>query len=172
MIHSSQVIVGEDLSIRWSATGLISSFVELGVVSSYSFALQWQTKDTIPCDRSFEETVKISLKGTLNLTALTDKEFEMPDPLVWIEIGLSIVELANGDRWQWNRTGKYLITNDAQTASPDDLVQHQYTLLSQGSIVSELVLIPNTRQVFWHESSTADTQACTSFKSINLIKIL
>jgi hypothetical protein len=172
VIHSSQIIVGDDLSIRWSATGSISTFTDLGIISNYSLALQCQTKEVIPVNQKFEETKKLALKGTLNLTALTDKSFEMPDPYVWIEIGLLIVELANGDRWQWNRTGKYLITNDSQTTKPDDLVQHQYTLLGQGAIVSERVLIPATRQVYWKESSTAALQIPTNFGSTTLIKIL
>lgn len=172
MIHPSQIIDGNDLSIRWSASGSISTFTDLGIISNYSLAVQWQTKEIIPVNRKFEETKKLALKGTLNLTVLTDKTFEMPDPFVWIEIGLLIVELANGDRWQWNRTGKYLITNDVVTHKPDDMVQHQYTLLGQGSIVHERVLIPSTRQVYWQASSTADLQVPVNFGSINLIKIL
>jgi hypothetical protein len=170
--HPSQIITGEDLSIRWSATGSISSFTNLGIISNYALSLQWQTKETIPVGSKFEETAKMALKGTLNLTALTDKTFEMPDPFVWIEIGLLIVELANGDRWQWNRTAKYLITNDTQTAKPDDMVQHQYTLLSQNAIVLERVLIPTTVQVYWKESFTADLQVSTNFGSITFTKIL
>ena len=172
MLHSSQIIDGNDLSIRWSATGSISTFTDLGIISNYALAVQWQTKEIIPVNKKFEENKKLALKGTLNLTALTDKNFEMPDPYVWIEIGLLIVELANGDRWQWNRTGKYLITNDVETAKPDDMVQHQYTLLGQGAIVHERVLIPSTRQVYWKESSTAALQVMTDFGSIELIKIL
>ncbi len=172
MIHPSQIIDGNDLSIRWSATGSISTFTDLGIVSNYSLAVQWQTREIIPVNQKFEETKKLALKGTLNLTALTDKTFEMPDPFVWIEIGLLIVELANGDRWQWNRTGKYLITNDVATQKPDDMVQHQYTLLGQGAIVHERVLIPSTRQVYWQASSTADLQVPVNFGSIELIKIL
>jgi hypothetical protein len=172
LIHPSQIIVGEDLSIRWSATGSISSFINLGVVSSYSFALQWQTKDITPCYQNFDETAKLALKGTLGLTVLTDKSFEMPDPFVWIEIGLLIKILDNGDRWQWNRTAKYLITNDVVSQKPDDMVQHQYTLLSQGSIVSERVLIPSTVVTYWQAISTADLQVHTYFGSINFIKVL
>jgi hypothetical protein len=172
LIHSSQIIIGDDLQVRYSATGSVSSFTDLGGVSNYALALQWQTKETIPVGSKFEESAKIALKGTLNLTALTDKRFEMPDPFVWIEIGLLIAELANGDRWQWNRTARYLITNDAQTAKPDDLVQHQYTLLGQGAISSERVLVPATREVFWAASSTADLQVPTIFGSTNFIKIL
>jgi hypothetical protein len=172
VIHPSQIIVGDDLLIRWSATGSISTFTDLGIISNYSLAIQWQTKETIPVNQKFEETKKLALKGTLNLTALTDNSFEMPDPFVWIEIGLLIVELANGDRWQWNRTGKYLITNDSQTTKPDDMVQHQYTLLSQGSVISERVLVPATRQIYWQAPSTADLRIMTDFSSINLIKIL
>ena len=126
MIHTSQIITGEDLSIRWSATGSINSFTDLGAISSYALALQWQTKDTIRVNSKFEETAKIALKGTLNLTALTDKSFEMPDPFVWIEIGLLIKKMSNSGCWQWNRTAKYLITSDVQSQQPDGLVQHQY----------------------------------------------
>jgi hypothetical protein len=171
-IHASQIITGEDLSIRWSATGSVSSFTDLGVISNYALALTWQTKETIPVDRQFEQTAKIALKGTLNLTALTDRNFEMPDPCVWIEIGLIIRKLANGDRWQWNRTAKYLVTNDAIAQKPDDTIQHQYTLLSQGKIDSERILVPATREVYWQPSSTADLQIMTDFNSVNFIKIL
>jgi hypothetical protein len=172
LTHSSQIITGEDLSIRWSATGSVSSFTDLGVISNYALALAWQTKDTIPVDGQFEQTAKIALKGTLNLTALTDKNFQMPDPYVWIEIGLLIKELADGDRWQWNRTGKYLVTNEVATQKPDDTIQHQYTLLSQGAIANERVLIPATIQVFWETISTADLQVVTAFDSTNFVKIL
>jgi hypothetical protein len=170
-IHPSQIISGSDLSIRWSATGLISSFTELGVISNYSLAVQWQTKETIPVNQLFEQTAKLSLKGTLNFTALTDKSFEMPE-YVWIEIGLLIRELANGDRWVWNRTGKFLVLNNTQTLKPDDMVEHQYSLGSQGAIDSELVLIPATQQVFWQAISAADVQLMLDFGSTTLIKIL
>jgi hypothetical protein len=172
LIHSSQIISGEDLSIRWSSNGSISTYTSLDIISNYSLSLQWQTKDTIPVNSKFDETAKMSLKGSLNFTALTDKSFEMPDSYVWIEIGLLIKNLENGDRWQWNRTGKYLITSDIETQKPDDMVQHQYTLLSQNAIVSELVLIPATRQVYWKESLTADLQIPANFGSITFQKIL
>jgi hypothetical protein len=168
-IHSNQIIVGEDLSIRWSATGSISTFISLGVISSYSLVLQCQTKDIIPCSQNFEETVKIGLKGTLGLTVLTDKSFEMPDPFVWIEIGLLIKGLDNGDTWQWNRTAKYLITSDAVSQKPDDMVQHQYTLSSQSAIVSERVLVPNTVVTYWQAPSTADLQFSFDVGSTNFI---
>lgn len=172
MIHSNQIIIGDDLSIRWSAIGSIFTFTDLGIISNYALSLQWQTKDIIPVDSKFEETRKLALKGSLNLTVLTDKRFEMPDPYVWIEIGLSIKNLDNGDRWQWNRTAKYLITSDAMSQKPDDMVQHQYTLLSQGTIASQLVLIPNTIEVYWEASSNADLQVGVSMASTNFIKIL
>lgn len=172
MIHPSQIITGEDLTIRWSPNDSIANFSELGIVSAYSLSLQWQTKDTIPVDSKFEETAKLSLKGSLNLTTLTSKSFELPNDCVWIEIGLLIRELANGDRWMWNRTGKYLVLNDVQSQKPDDMVQHQYSLSSQGAIVSERVLVPTTRQVFWQESYTATIQISTYFDSITLVKIL
>jgi hypothetical protein len=170
-IHPSQIITGEDLTIRWSPNASIANFIELGVVSSYSLALQWQVKDTIPVNSKFEETAKLSIKGSLNLTTLTSKGFEMPD-YVWIEIGLLIRELANGDRWMWNRTGKYLVLNDVQSEKPDDLIQHQYSLSSQGSIVSERVLVPTTRQVFWKESYSAAIQIPSYLGSTTFVKIL
>jgi hypothetical protein len=172
VIHPSQIITGEDLSVRWHSIELISSFLPLGVVSGYSLGLQWQTKDTIPVGKTFDETAKISLRGKLDVTVLTDREFQMPSELIWIEIGLLIREMDNGDRWQWNRTGKYLVLNDVQAQQPDGMIQHQYTLLSQGEIVHELVLIPATEIVFWAASFTADVQAMGSFTSVNFVKIL
>lgn len=171
-IHPSQIITGSDLSIRWSPTESISNFVDLGIISAYSFSLQWQTKTTIPVNKLFEESAKLSLKGTLNLTALTDKNFQMPDPYVWIEIGLLIKDLPNGDKWRWNRTGKFLVLSDTQSLKPDDMVEHQYSLTNQGAITFERVLVPAIEQVYWKESLTSDLQVMTDFGSITALKIL
>jgi hypothetical protein len=171
MIHDSQIIAGSDLSIQWSATGSIASFTELGIVSSYASSLQWQTKEIIPVGSKFEETAKITLKSTLNLSVLTDEQFQIPE-YVWIQIGFLIKELANGDRWTWNRTGKYLVLSDTQNIKPDAMVEHQYSMTGQGSIVSERVLVPSIKQTFFQTSSTAGIQIHTAFGSATFIKIL
>ncbi|WP_310424888.1 hypothetical protein [Chamaesiphon sp. VAR_48_metabat_135_sub] len=170
-IHPSQVITGSDLLIRWSATGSIASFTELDIISNYSLSVQWQTKPIMPVNKEFEETAKLSLKGTLNFTTLTDRTFNMPE-YVWIEIGLLIKELANGDRWIWNRTGKYLVVSDTQNIKSDDMVEHQYSMVSQKTIVPELVLVPAARQVFYQAPSAAGIRAHTSFGSVTFVKIL
>jgi hypothetical protein len=171
LIHPSQIIVGSDVSVRYS-TGLTSAFTDLGVLSSYSLSLQWQTKETIPVNSKFEESAKTNLKGTLNLSVLTDKTFEMPDPFVWIEIGLLVKEMPDGGRWMWNRTGKYLITNDVRTTKPDDMVQHQYTMMSQNAIIHELILVPPNRTTYWQASGGDGLRVFSNFNSATALVIL
>lgn len=173
-VHPSQVVTCDELSIRWSKNDRLATYSPFDLVVDYEFDLSWQTKEVVPAGELFPRTEKLSLRGKLDLTVLTNIEFEISED-VWIELGIPTRFLEDGDRLMWLRRGKFLVLNDVSSLQPNGLIQHQYSLLGQGAMVMELVQVPQIFSTYWGSIGPIELDFPSfidgGFSSIELIKI-
>jgi hypothetical protein len=168
-VHPSLIIDGGDVTVDYSTNGLL--WYPIDSIASYDFALTCATKEHVPVPNIYPETTKISKKVALNLACIVDKNFELPDPC-WLKVGLFLVEISNGDKWYWSRSGLFTRLNKQEVLRPDDKVDLQYQFSSNGELTSGLELRPAIIYTYFGASYTSAVQLPTMFGSSQFLYIL